>query len=146
MTECHGCLVRQGFPAKLRHVMTLGRVWWWAQNWAQFFEQQRFVPRRNPLRLSMGYPHPRVSCTCPPAFRKKCEKLPKKYSPSPSSPERPKRFHSGLRFWDCIVNKTSAVRSGAKTSTRQGPAATMIPPPDISDGDTTICGVTMNGE
>jgi hypothetical protein len=26
--ECHRCLVQQGFPAMLRHSVTLGRVWW----------------------------------------------------------------------------------------------------------------------
>ncbi len=34
-TECHRCLVQQDFPAIPRHSVALGRVWWWAQNWAQ---------------------------------------------------------------------------------------------------------------
>ena len=35
--ECDRYLVQQGFPAIRRHSVTLGKVWWWAQNWAQFF-------------------------------------------------------------------------------------------------------------
>jgi hypothetical protein len=34
-TKCYRSLVQQGFPAILEHSVTLGRVWWWAQNWAQ---------------------------------------------------------------------------------------------------------------
>src|SRR5881628_2956518 len=33
-TECHRCRVQQGFPEVSKHSVTLGRVWWWAQNWA----------------------------------------------------------------------------------------------------------------
>jgi len=35
VTECHRCLVQQGFPGVSRHSVALGRDWWWAQNWAQ---------------------------------------------------------------------------------------------------------------
>jgi hypothetical protein len=37
-TNCDGLLqmpLQQGFPAMPRHSVALGRVWWWAQNWAQ---------------------------------------------------------------------------------------------------------------
>jgi hypothetical protein len=33
--DCHRFLVQQSFPAVPRHSVALGRVWWWAQNWAQ---------------------------------------------------------------------------------------------------------------
>ena len=35
VTECHRSLVQRGFPVVSQHFIALGRVWWWAQNWAQ---------------------------------------------------------------------------------------------------------------
>jgi hypothetical protein len=34
--KCYRCLVQQGFPAINERSVTLGKVWWWAQNWAQY--------------------------------------------------------------------------------------------------------------
>jgi len=34
-TTCYRIVDQQGFPALRRDSVALGRVWWWAQNWAQ---------------------------------------------------------------------------------------------------------------
>jgi hypothetical protein len=34
-TECYRASVYAGSRELLYHSVTLGRVWWWAQNWAQ---------------------------------------------------------------------------------------------------------------
>jgi hypothetical protein len=43
VTECYRCLAQQGFPSISRHSVALGRVWWWAQNWAQAIRVPRSV-------------------------------------------------------------------------------------------------------
>ena len=37
MTKYYRCLAQQGFPPIREYSVALGKVWWWAQNWAQPF-------------------------------------------------------------------------------------------------------------
>ena len=69
--EYRKCLAPQGFPVILRHSVTLGRVWWWAQKWAQWVQRsyavnlptrRRFSPRSSHGALSS--PSPRRSTSC----------------------------------------------------------------------------------
>ena len=43
VTECYGCRAQQGFPRVAQHSVSLRKVWWWAQKWAQ----SRGVDRRS---------------------------------------------------------------------------------------------------
>lgn len=68
-----------GFQLVTEHSVTIGKVWWWAQNWAQF-------SRRIVGLIVYGVAHPiPASCTCLVAFRRNF----KKYYGTTSPSQRP---------------------------------------------------------
>src|SRR5881398_539061 len=54
VTECPRCYAQQVFPPIWRHSVTLGKVWWWAQNWAQSRRSKQFFSRPKACRHEPG--------------------------------------------------------------------------------------------
>jgi hypothetical protein len=73
MMECHRCFVLHSFPAMAQHSVVLGKVWWWAQNWAQFrspFSRlpQPHAPSPGPFCAATGLRAPALACVVPRKF------------------------------------------------------------------------------